>query len=79
LVQPTDAERILNNNRPEYRMKKHRSIDWKEQLEKAMEAFEHNGFFILIDNRQAEHLDQEFTVNSSTDVSFVKLTMLVGG
>lgn len=79
LVQPTDTERILNNHRPEYRMKQRRDIDWKEQFEKAGAAFENNGFFILIDNKQAEQLDQEFTVGPDTEVSFVKLTMLVGG
>lgn len=79
LVQPTDTERILNNSGPEYRMKQRREIDWKEQFEKALEAFERNGFFILIDNKQVESLDQEFTVSPSTDVSFVKLTILVGG
>lgn len=79
LVQPTDTERILNNQRPEYRFQQRRTIDWKEQFEKAIEAFEKNGFFILIDNKQAERLDQEFTVSPSTEVSFVKLTMLVGG
>jgi len=79
LVQPTDTERILNQHSTEYRMKNRRRIDWKEQFEKALEAHERNGFFILIDNKQAESLDQEFTVSPSTDVSFVKLTMLVGG
>jgi hypothetical protein len=79
LVQPTDTERILNNQRPEYRLKQHRAIDWKAQFENAIEAFEKNGFFILIDNRQAEQLDQEFIVGPGTEVSFVKLTMLVGG
>lgn len=79
LVQPTDTERILNNSVPEYRMKQRREIDWKDQFEKAIEAFKQNGFFILIDNKQAAGLDQEFTVSPSTDVSFVKLTMLVGG
>ena len=43
------------------------------------EWWEKNGFFILIDNKQAEHLDQEYTVSSKTEVSFVKLTLLVGG
>jgi hypothetical protein len=79
LVQPTDTERILNNQRPEYRFKQRRAIDWKEQFEKAIEAFQSNGFFILIDSKQAEHLDQQFTITPSTEVSFVKLTMLVGG
>ena len=79
LVQPSDAERILNGPRVEYRLKKHRDIDWKEQFQKAIEAFQHNGFFVLIDDKQAESLDQEFTIGRGTQVSFVKLTMLVGG
>jgi len=79
LVQPTDTERILNGNRPEYRLKQHRAIDWKEQFDMAIKAFENSGFFILIDNWQAEGLDQEFTIGPRTEVSFIKLTLLVGG
>jgi hypothetical protein len=79
LVQPTDSERILNGNRTEYRLKKHRPIQWKPQFEKAIEAFNRNGFFILIDNKQAESLEQEFVIGPQTEVSFVKLTLLTGG
>ena len=76
LVQPTEAETSLNGC---YRMKTKREIDWKSQYEKACTAFERNGFFVLVDNRQAETLDEEFTIESGTRVSFVKLTPLVGG
>src|SRR5262245_44029164 len=62
LVQPTDAERILNGGRAEYRLKEHRQIEWKPQFERALEAFDRNGFFILIDDMQAEDLDQEFAI-----------------
>jgi hypothetical protein len=79
LVQPTDTERVLNGQRPEFKMAQRRRIDWKPQFEKALEAFENNGFFILIDDRQAERLDEEFVVGPRTEVSFVRLTMLVGG
>lgn len=79
LVQPTDTERILNAGKPEYRMKQHRQIDWKPQFEKATEVFERSGFFILIDDKQAESLDQEFEIRDTTTISFVKLTPLVGG
>lgn len=79
LVQPTDTERALNRPHNEYRLKHHRQIDWKDQFDKALEAFDHNGFFILIDDKQAETLDQEFVVGPGTRVSFVKLTLLVGG
>jgi hypothetical protein len=79
LVQPTDAERILNGDRAEFRLRERRQIDWKQQFEKALEAFAKNSFFILIDDRQAESLDQDFTVSPKSEVSFVKLTPLVGG
>jgi hypothetical protein len=79
LVQPSGTEKILNGLRTEYRMKQRRNIEWKEQYQLAIDMFERNGFFILIDNKQAESLDQEFTIAPDTEVSFVKLTALVGG
>jgi hypothetical protein len=79
LVQPTDTERILNGKRTEYRLKKHRAIDWKPQFDKAVAAFENNGFLILVNDLQAEGLDDEFEIGAGARVSFVKLTQLVGG
>jgi hypothetical protein len=79
LVQPTEAERVLNGKRTEYRLKNRRDIDWKKQFEKATEAFERYGFFVLIDDKQAESLDQAFEIGRGTEVSFVRLTPLVGG
>lgn len=79
LIQPTDTERVLNGSRTEFRLRQHRQIEWKPQFEKAVEAFENNGFFILMDDQQAETLDQEFDVGPATRISFVKLTLLVGG
>jgi hypothetical protein len=75
LVQPTEAERVLNG----FAMKKHQPIDWDEQFRKACEGFEGNAFFMLVGERQAESLDEEFTVALDTEVQFVKLTPLVGG
>jgi hypothetical protein len=79
LVQPTEAERALNRKPNEYRLKSHRPIEWKPQFERAIEAFERNGYFILIDDKQADSLDQELVIGHGTTVSFVKLTPLVGG
>jgi hypothetical protein len=75
LVIPGDAERTLNG----YALTSRRKIDWEEQFKRACEAFERNGFFVLVDDRQAESLDDEFTVGVETEVQFVKLTPLVGG
>jgi hypothetical protein len=75
LVQPVEAEATLNG----YKLSRGRFVDIEAQCRSAIEAFERNGYFILIDNIQAEHIDQMILVNSETVVSFVKLTPLVGG
>jgi hypothetical protein len=75
LVEPTQAERVLNG----YKLKTRRKIDWEEQYNKALEAFDRNGFFVLVGNKQAESLDQEFEVKVQSEISFVKLVPLVGG
>jgi len=75
LVEPSAAERVLNG----YKLKAKRKIDWEEQYKRALEAFDRNGFFVLVGNRQAESLDESFDVKVETEVSFVKLVPLVGG
>ena len=75
LVQPTDAERTLNG----FTLKKPRQIDWKQQFDKAIEAFEANRIVILVDYRQVDSLDEEIVIGPRTRVSFLRLTMLVGG
>jgi hypothetical protein len=75
LVEPTDAEKVLNG----YKLRAKRKIDWEEQFQKALDAFERNGFFVLVGDKQAETLDQQFEVKLDTEVSFVKLVPLVGG
>jgi hypothetical protein len=75
LVQPTDAEKVLNG----YKLRQRRKVDWEKQYDKAIEAFERNGFFILVDDRQVESLDDGIDIRLDTQVSFVKLVPLVGG
>jgi hypothetical protein len=75
LVQPTDAEHTLNG----FKVPKNRDIDWAAQFTRAIDAFGRNGFFILIDDRQAATLDETIVISPGTQVSFVKLTPLVGG
>lgn len=75
LVQPSDAERFLNG----FRQRRPKPVDPEKQFEKACEAFLANGFFVLINDRQAEKLDEEFVIEAETEVSFVKLVPLVGG
>jgi hypothetical protein len=75
LVQPRDSEVALNG----YKLKERKKVDAEKQVYTALDAFQQNGFFVLIDNKQAESLDEQLFLNNDTVVSFVKLTPLVGG
>ncbi len=75
LVQPTDAEQVLNG----YRLRKKRLLDAAEQRARAVEAFSSNGFFLLVDDHQVTGLEEEIAIRPDTEVSFVKLVPLVGG
>jgi hypothetical protein len=75
LVQPNDAERTLNG----FKFHKPRLVDPVAQYEKAIEAFEGNGFIVLVDDYQIESLDTEIAFRPETSVTFLKLVPLVGG
>jgi hypothetical protein len=77
LVTPTAAERELNP--PRTGNARGREVDWKKQFTAACDGFARNGFFILIDDRQVEELDEVVTLRPESKISFVKLTPLVGG
>lgn len=75
LVQPKEAERTLNG----YKLKAKQLIDVEKQIYIALDAFQKNGFFVLVDNEQLEELDHVVTLKSTSKIAFVKLTPLVGG
>ena len=75
LVEPLDAEKTLNG----YKLKAKKVIDAEKQIYIALDAFQRNGFFVLIDNHQADSLDEQIVLKATTTISFVKLTPLVGG
>jgi hypothetical protein len=75
LVRPSGAEETLNG----YKMSKNKTIDAETQVYIALKAFQKNGFFVLVDNHQTENLDEEVRITPQTQVSFIKLTPLVGG
>jgi hypothetical protein len=75
LVEPSDAERTLNG----FKLKPKQIIDIEKQVYVALEAFQKNSFFVLVDNQQLEELDQRVHLNSQSTISFVKLTPLIGG
>lgn len=75
LVEPTDAEKTLNG----YKLKPKQIIDGEKQAYVALDAFQKNAFFLLIDTIQSESLEQEVALRKDTTISFIKLTPLVGG
>ncbi len=75
LVQPTDAEAVLNG----YKLKKRRQLSWENQYKCAVSAFKNNGFLILVDDRQVDDLEDKIVITNQTRVGFIKLTPLVGG
>jgi hypothetical protein len=75
LVTPSEAERVLNG----YRMPERRAIDAEVQCQLALDAFEQNGFVLLVDDRQAVEWDEEIEIHPGSTVVFLKLTPLVGG
>ena len=75
LVEPTDAEKTLNG----YKLMANKIIDAEKQVYIALNAFQKNGYFVLIDNMQCEELEQKITIKQNTTISFIKLTPLVGG
>src|SRR5215831_5207120 len=74
LVQPEESERILNG----YRLKRARPLDVDQQYERALRAFQTNGFLVLAGGRQIESLDEEIYLETATEVEFLKLVPLVG-
>ncbi len=82
LVTPTNVERELNSsitNGARKKPKQHLKVNWEEQYQLACDAFERNGFFVIIGDTQAEGIDDSFAVEIDTEISFVKLTPLIGG
>jgi len=75
LVEPVEAEKTLNG----YKLKAKRKVDPEQQGLVALDAFKKNAYFVLIDNIQAESLDQMISINEQTNISFLQLTPLVGG
>ena len=75
LVQPTESEQVLTG----YRLQPSQRIDAEQQAYRALEAFQQNGFFVLVNDRQAESLEEEVWLGTGATVSFLKLTPLVGG
>lgn len=67
----TDVEHLL--------VKYGKELDAEQAIKQALDAFEQNEFFVLLDNTQTNDPDHIVDVRETDKVSFVKLTRLVGG
>jgi hypothetical protein len=74
---PDQDELILNTK--SHSAAKSKPLDCEKLHARALLAFEQNRYFILIDNNQAENLEQEIVLTSQSQVTFLRLTPLVGG
>jgi hypothetical protein len=75
LVQPTESEKCLNG----YKMRERKAINIEVQINKALEAFESNGFFIIANDRQLDTLDEHLLIDDEICLIFIKLINLIGG
>ena len=75
LVIPDRVEKLLNN-KP---ISKENVVDFEKQSYIALDGFVNNQFFVIIDDKQAENLNEEVNLSQVKEVEFIKLTPLVGG
>jgi hypothetical protein len=75
LVRPVGAEEDING----YRLPQPRRLNWEEQARVAEEAFQRNGFFVLVGDRQVDDMDEELELTADTEIRFLRLTPLAGG
>jgi DNA-binding PucR family transcriptional regulator len=75
LVAPTESEPTAEG----YKLRQGRRIDWQQQFERALEAFENKEFLVLVGDQEAHSLHQEFEMKADTEVSFIKMMPLVCG
>jgi len=75
LVQPSESEKAVNG----FKLKKRKKVDREKQFKMAAEAFGTSSLIVIVNDRQAESLDEEIIIGPRTLVSFLKLVPLVGG
>jgi len=76
LVIPDRVEKLLNGKRKNSDKSK---VDFEKQSYIALDGFVKNQFFVIINDRQAEGLEEVIDIVSIREVEFIKLTQLVGG
>jgi hypothetical protein len=75
LVEPIWSERTPEGVRP----KKGIVIDWRGQVEVALQAFVEKRILVMVDDRQVASLDEAIAIAPRTRVTFMKVLPVVGG
>jgi len=75
LIQPEGAELTPKG----YRLKNHRNIDWQDQFERAVEAFNNKSFLVSNAGKDYQSLDDIIETDDVTEISFVKFNEIIGG
>ena len=76
LVIPEKVEALLN--RKDTSATK-RTVDFEKQAYQALAGFLNSQFFVIINDKQVDDLEQRIAVKTIREVEFIKLTPLVGG
>ena len=74
IVQPSEQEVALNGKALDAP-----TAQWQVEFEKTKDAFRKNQIFVLVDGEQTTSLSDIIQITPSTDVRFLRLTMLMGG
>jgi hypothetical protein len=75
LPQPSPSERALNGDHVPRAL----AIDWEKEYARALDAFAAHQFIVLVDDRQVDDLDTLVAPRDRAEVTFLRLTPLVGG
>ena len=77
----TKQEQILNLDAVQKGFSRNHdgTIDAEKAGYEALTGFQKNGFFVIIDGRQREELEEELVLTKESEVRFIQLTPLVGG
>ncbi len=75
LVIPDRVEKVLNK---QSKLQK-KAIDFEKQSYIALDAFIKNQFFVIINDKQVENLEDTVNLSTVKEVEFIKITPLVGG
>jgi hypothetical protein len=51
----------------------------EQSIYRALDGFQKNAFFVIINDIQAENLNDKVLIQDSTEITFLRLTPLIGG